>query len=163
MEPELVTLDKWFRPASEPVRAAPPVLPGYSVGALEPSLFEVPTMDTWYRPASEPVRAIPPVLPGRWAGVLEPSLFEIPTIDTWFRQPLPLPPAKTAPLTTGTFLTEPTEWPVETVTMDKWFRPASEPMRAEPWLPAAGAVSPLVQMALPSGLLRSGRYLDSLN
>ena len=152
---EIVTLDKWFRPLSEPVRRKPQAAEGRIAYAPEYTGTEVVTVDKWFQPLSVPVR--PPARVAHTQFTIDPYALtqpEVTTVDRW-HQPLSLPVRRPAQAVPGAFasgkpdlafdwfapfsepvrrrpvgraeLSSPVTVP-EVVTMDKWFRPLSEPV-----------------------------------
>lgn len=90
-----VTLDKWFRPTSQPqfrkLSVAVQIIDiGPPGSMITPPV--VPELDGWFRPASIPTLPRQRPAEGFYARPLEPSLFVIPAMETWFRvHPDPLP------------------------------------------------------------------------
>lgn len=100
---EVITLDKWFRQATEPVRPPVPCPESFIVEPIDPSLYPIPGDGAWLQPIGQPV------LPRR-------------TVQ---------PPG-------GVYVAAPSTFVVETVTLDKWFQRASEPVRTVPPRPHGG-------------------------
>ena len=145
-QPETLHVDRWFYPASEPM---PPKLGLHSslrpASVIDADLLTQPEtlhVDRWFAPASEPVRVTPRSLAAVLADgafVAEPSDFAAPAYDPselqWFR-PAVVPAApklglhaslQQASAIDADLLTQP-----ETLHVDRWFVPASEPVRVVP-------------------------------
>jgi hypothetical protein len=103
---ETITIDKWYRPLGEPVRSIPRNNTSlFSSGAFAPPVYfgpEIISVDKWFNP---PLRE-PVRLPSRAAWPLFVSSGQVPPVFPF----------------TG----------VETITLDKWFRPLGEPVRLVP-------------------------------
>ena len=163
---EIVTVDKWFRALSEPLRLPPVRTLASPQAAWVPTFVPPPAMD-WHVALSTPVvRPAARLLSDAWFGPATlVSSVEVVTVDKWFRawsepvrvMPSRQPDASVAPAfvpapSFGWFvaLSQPVQPPlpvqkqsffgllrslvVEVVTLDKWFRPLSEPVRRPPWL-----------------------------
>lgn len=60
-------LSTWWRPAAEPVRAVPPLVPEQFTFPLLTDYAELIPMSKWWRPPSEPpVKAFPPLIQALW-------------------------------------------------------------------------------------------------
>ena len=132
---ETVTLDKWYRPASEPVRKV--VAIAAIVGATTFAPPFVPdsaavTLDRWYQPASEPVRTSVPLLLEGGMTVAPPFVPDSAavTMDRWYQpasEPVRTVPAAQQQATTFVPVVE-----VPAPSMDSWYQPASEPVQTVP-------------------------------
>ncbi|MBA2706335.1 MAG: hypothetical protein H0U59_00840 [Gemmatimonadaceae bacterium] len=130
VEPEEITLDKWYQPASEPV---------WQIASTEPregtfTLVLTPEMrpeeshpDAWMRRTEEPVWNVPrPVGEGffalDWIGRAE-----VEHADAWAIQWQMPAPLDLLPLGEGVLPPFQDVIP-EDITLDKWYAPASEPL-----------------------------------
>lgn len=131
-EGEVVLLDKWFQPASEPPRLTPPrQTAGMTFVAEQNDLAAAVTVDMWFQ---LPQQASPrrPLNPFEFTTQVEPSLAEAPPELSWF-QPPSEPVRSAAPLRTASWLERPLEPSLFIEPdFDSWWRPASEPVREVP-------------------------------
>jgi hypothetical protein len=130
---ETITLDKWFRQASEPVRAPVPCPESPVVQPIDPSLYPIPGDGAWLQPIAQPVLPREAVQPPGGVYVADPTTFVVETItlDKWFQQASE--PVRTVPPRLPGYwagVLEPTLFTVPP--MDTWWRPASEPTRRIP-------------------------------
>lgn len=130
--PEEITVDKWYEPLSEPVKSK--IAPALAIALIASGLFatQVPpqedvTLDKWVSALSEPVRQ-KPGLAARFQDDL-----------TWT---ITTPQIATTTLSSQVFFKRRliyqsvafTPQNIETITLDKWFAPLSEPVRSKPAL-----------------------------
>lgn len=137
--PEASTLDKWWRPASEPRwETLPLVQEGYlSRPILDPEEFPdfIANMSRWWQPASEPRwETLPLVAEGFIARPLpDPEEFvETAILSRWW-QPASIPkwlPPKLVSEGYVSFQLDEGQQP-EATTVDRWWRQASEPRWAK--------------------------------
>ena len=138
--PETPQLDKWFQPASEPVREPDPLPSGamqsFAIGSLDSNTFQPPF--SWVPQGAGPVFG------GRltqYQGRAEPLFTEpapeIP-LDSWWqpasepvRVPDPLVPEGRFTIDLDLLTRD------ENVLLDKWWQPTSEPVREIPLLHAS--------------------------
>lgn len=122
VEQEIVTLDKWFEPLSEPVRRKPTV---YSdVTWIPQPIAGDTTIDEWFRPLSEPTRRKVSVA-NQPSYTHDPTPF-VPGPDSWQR------PLSEPVLAKPKTHTQPDWYPqpiAGDTTVDEWHRPLSEPVR----------------------------------
>lgn len=130
--PEAVHPDAWARRQSEPVRKHPPREPGLWVGVTEPSLFVEPALESWHRQQSEPQRGQYRQQQfgstySAWELWATPALEPYDPAGSIFRLQQP-DPVRLRARTPWTWYAAP-DWSLftETITVDKWFQPASEP------------------------------------
>jgi len=130
---ESITIDKWFRPASQPTFKKSDLRWTYPTFFPDAQLHEVPgieivTLDKWYV-APEPV----PIKAWRFQerfyqiDPLQLTRSESITIDKWFSPasgPIRIPPF---PLRTGILTADLKPIVTDNVTLDKWFIPSSIP------------------------------------
>lgn len=130
---ETITLDKWYRPASEPVRAAVGIATAVlaTIGMVEPAgAFDEIIGYQWQQPTSQPVLVAPRPVDegGSFFGSLDPI---IPSFG-WYEPASE--PVRTARFLVGGLSVQNID-PIstsETITLDKWYQPASEPVRVVP-------------------------------
>lgn len=121
----VVTVDKWFSLAQTPAPVKRPVNEG---GAVLPAIYSTLADISWHRPLSEPVR-----LPMRTAAadithlelVLPGDPLNIPRVDWFSASPIPAP--RPMPTRAGGVAYVASEFIF--ITLDKWHRPASEPIQ----------------------------------
>jgi len=121
----------WIQPQSQPLlppRAIEPLGGDY---VTDPTVFEIETvtLDKWFRQPSEPVLPVPPCLEGYLVRPIDLSDIPIPGDGAWL-QPIsqPLLPREAVQPLSGEYIADPTVFEIETVTLDKWFQAASEPV-----------------------------------
>ncbi len=142
--PEVTSLDKWFQPFSEPVRVKPPLpIAAYPSTWDDPDALTQPeatSLDKWYMPLSEPVLPLPPrQIAGESSPTGFPSFLTGPgpfAIEWWTPLSEPVLPRSShaAIVASGeNHANEILPTPgIETITLDKWFQPLSEPVRTTP-------------------------------
>lgn len=121
----VVTVDKWFSVSQLP---APVKRPASEGSAVLPAIYSTLADISWHRPLSEPVR-----LPMRAAVadithldlVLPGDPLNIPRVDWFSVSPIPAP--RPMPTRQGAFAYVASEFLF--ITLDKWHRPASEPVK----------------------------------
>ncbi len=143
--PEIITMDKWFRELSEPVRVKTPLntaLQYWEIDRLQLTLPERTQLDKWYSPLSEPVRSKKPLPLGAipsWEFDPFPLPF-IPGLDLfrWYR-----PPSEPVRERDKVHAARVPAWWIdrlqltlpERTQLDKWYSPLSEPVRTQKPLP----------------------------
>jgi len=131
--PEVTTPDKWFRALSEPARPAPWLASAAQTSTvgpiLPPAAAEVVTVDKWFRALSEPLRlAAAPRSPSASFG---PTFVPPLPMDWHVALSLPVPRVVVRNLSDAWFGPATLISSSEVVTLDKWFRPLSEPLRIQ--------------------------------
>ncbi len=95
----------------------------------EPLWTAPPAMDSWFQPTCQPLLLVEPRQPGLAIGILEPTFWVEPTMDSWFRpasEPVLPPPPR--PHGGGFYQADPSVFSVESITLDKWFALACQPL-----------------------------------
>jgi hypothetical protein len=124
-----VTVDEWFNPLSEPKRSRLSVPDQQSIAFVKAGPFpETVSIDRWVRPLAEPTCRTQIVREG--GPVFVPV---IPVDVVSFAQSDTSVPYQVTFL--YQYIAEPIRVVTETVTLDKWFSPLSDPKRSRPSVP----------------------------
>lgn len=83
--PGTLTIDKWWEPASTPLRRARSIQPEQYVKPWEPSLIVEPALESWHRPQNIPPDKARRNPEGIFILPWEPSLYIEPPLDSWLR------------------------------------------------------------------------------
>lgn len=83
--PGTLTMDKWWEPASTPLRRAKSIFPEQYVKPWEPSLIVEPALESWHRPQNIPPDKKRRNPEGIFILPWEPSLYIEPPLDSWLR------------------------------------------------------------------------------
>lgn len=124
---ETITVDKWFSHPQPPQISKKHVQLGGIFRPLEPSLIIEPSVMSWLRPTQTPPDKARRNPEGIVAKPLEPSLIIEPAAMSWLRpQDVPTLPSRRNPFG---WIADIASWTPGTLTVDKWWRPASTLLR----------------------------------
>ena len=120
---------RWHSPWSEPVRVRQLSVAAQPTGVAAPFVAEVVTVDKWYPPWRDPVRAKPGLQTGLQQAFTAPAFVpQAPGPATDLTVPIYPVAVTTTQQTQYQSYASPLR-PLETVTLDKWVSPWSEPAR----------------------------------